>query len=240
MEDVSRRNFLKGAGVAAGAAASGAALLSLAACDKTEGETAIKFPLTVPESEGYLLVDHIKCAGCLTCMMACSMAHYGVANLSLSRIQIVQSSFDVFPNDLRQYQCRQCEFPVCVIACPNGAAYIDEDHGNVRVIDQEKCTGCYTCIQACPQTPHRTIWNPITEKSSKCDLCINAKYLGAEGGPGGTQACVSTCPMYAIKFTDEMPDQRGDLGYDLNLRTENAVNRDISEFPIFVDEEYPF
>ncbi|MCL2756616.1 MAG: 4Fe-4S dicluster domain-containing protein [Coriobacteriia bacterium] len=238
MEDLSRRNFLKGAGVAAGAAASGAALMSLTGCEVTEEGS--KYPLVFPESEGYLLVDHIKCCGCLTCMLACSMAHYGVADLSLSRIQIVQSSFDVFPNDIRQYQCRQCEFPVCVMACPSGACHIDEEHGNVRVIDDELCTGCGTCIQACPQQPHRTVWNSKTEKSSKCDLCINTPYLEAEGGPGGTQACVATCPMYAIVFTDEMPDQRGDAGYDLNLRTENAESRDIVEDPEFVDEDYPF
>jgi protein NrfC len=188
-------------------------------------------PFKAAASQGYLLVDHVKCAGCLNCMMACSMAHEGTPNLSLSRIQVVQSSFDIFPNDLRQYECRQCATPVCVQNCPVGACYVDTANGNVRVIDQAKCVGCQTCINSCPQTPHRTIWNPVTKKASKCDLCINTPYLGEKGGPGGTQACVAVCPMQAIKFTATMPNQQGDVGYDVNLRNANAEKLLILDSP---------
>jgi protein NrfC len=238
---VTRRQFLVGSGLVLAAG-------TLAACSpKTETvtekvtekatekvTTTVTGPGTYAASTGYLLVDHIKCAGCMTCMMACSAANEGKVDLGLSRIQIVQDSFDVFPDDVRQYQCRQCTTPVCVINCPTGACKVDAANGNVRTIDQSKCAGCQTCLKSCPQTPHRTIWNDTTKKASKCDLCASAKYLGAgvKGGPGGVQACVNVCPMQAIKFTATMPDQTGDIGYDVNLRNANAVKIQISEVPV--------
>ena len=46
--------------------------------------------IAVSTAEGYLLVDTKKCAGCMTCMLSCSLAHHGKENLSLSRIQVIQ------------------------------------------------------------------------------------------------------------------------------------------------------
>ena len=71
--DVSRRDFLKITGsivIAAG----------FSSC------------YVIPVSGGYILVDPKKCQGCKSCMMACSIAHEGVVNLSLSRIQVIQNS----------------------------------------------------------------------------------------------------------------------------------------------------
>ena len=242
---ITRRQFVAGTGVAVvvGGVAGGVLGSTVLSGGKTTsapasftelgGQKHVKGLLaTVPESKGYLLVDHKKCAGCLNCMMACSIAHEGQANLSLSRIQITQSIFERYPNDLQQHQCRQCVVPVCVINCPTGACHIDTANGNVRVIDQSKCIGCQTCIKTCPQQPHRTIWNPTTNKASKCDLCIDAPYLGEKGGPGGKQACIAVCPMQAIKFTDVTPDQTGNAGYDVNLRNENAVKILLLDTPL--------
>ncbi len=76
----------------------------------------------------------------------------------------------------------------------------------------------------CPQQPHRTVWNHIAEHSSKCDLCIDTPYWNEEGGPGGKQACVQACPMKALKFVTEAPDQKETEGYNVNLRNENYLN----------------
>ena len=113
----------------------------------------------MPASKGYLVYDSKKCTGCTTCMLSCSLTHYGVQNLSLARIQIMQDSFGKFPDDLKMAPCRQCVTPPCVLNCPVGAAYVDEKNGNVRRIDMKKCIGCKTCIKMCPQQPHRTVWN---------------------------------------------------------------------------------
>lgn len=170
-------------------------------------------------SEGYLVVDTKKCAGCMTCMLTCSLAHEGRINPSLSRIQITQDSFEQYPNDISINQCRQCPSAPCVEVCPTGANHFDEKNGNIRYIDESKCIGCQQCVEACPQSPSRIVWNFEDKHAQKCDLCLNTPHWDEEGGPNGKQACVSACPMQAIKFTKEIPVQTGDAGYDVNLRT---------------------
>ena len=210
----SRRDFLATGGVAVAAPAIIAATTSNADAAQSAGAA-------IPRSQGYLVYDSKKCIGCTTCMLSCSLAHHGGQNLSLSHIQIIQDSFGKFPNDLTMAPCRQCVEPVCVRACPVGAAHADTANGNVRRIDQQKCIGCRMCLKMCPQQPRRTIWNPQTNKSSKCDLCVNTPHWNEKGGPGGKQACVETCPMRAIKFVTEAPDQEETNGYQVNLRNDH-------------------
>jgi protein NrfC len=167
---------------------------------------------------GFLLVDMKKCQGCLSCMLACSLVHDGIESLSLSRIQVLQNSFGKWPNDLTLSQCRQCVEPACVVACPVDALKSNPDFGGVTTVDIEKCIGCKKCIEACPYTPSRVIWNFEEEHSQKCDLCANAPFWDNDGGPDGKKACIEICPLDAIVFTKVIPDQKGDEGYNVNLR----------------------
>ncbi|MBT8370875.1 MAG: 4Fe-4S dicluster domain-containing protein [Deltaproteobacteria bacterium] len=221
---VSRRYFLKVAGTAAiGVGVSGYTgvkevlpkIVKLA-----DGRAGI------PVSGGYLLVDVKKCQGCMSCMLACSLVNEGVENLSLSRIQVIQNSFEKWPHDVTIEQCRQCVDPGCVNACPEDALKVDARFGNVRrVVDIDKCIGCGACVEECPYTPSRPIMVPDENhggdlKARKCELCANAPYHWDPkgGGPGGKQACVEVCPVRAIQFTAEVPEQEGDSGYKVNLR----------------------
>jgi protein NrfC len=195
----------------------------------------------LPASQGYLIYDSKKCAGCTTCMLSCSLVHYGVQNLSRARIQIMQDSWGKFPNDVKMAPCRQCKAPVCVQNCPVSAAFVDTANGNVRRIDSKKCIGCKTCLKMCPQQPHRTVWVTIDGKwkSSKCDLCIDTPYWNEKGGPGGKQACVESCPMMAIKFVAQMPDQEETDGYDVNLRNDHWLNLGLVENSTIVPKRNP-
>jgi protein NrfC len=94
---------------------------------------------------------------------------------------------------------------------------VDTENGNVRVIDEEECVGCMTCIESCPQRPHRTVWNPEKEVSTKCDLCLDTPYWNRKGGPDGHQACVDVCPAKALKLVHEPPSQTDVNGYDVDL-----------------------
>lgn len=221
----SRRDFLVagGAVLAADALAAGSPAAAAAASQATQSKP------SYPASKGYLVYDSKKCAGCVTCMLSCSLVHEGRESLSLARIQIAQNSFGRFPDDLKMAVCRQCVVPVCVQNCPTGAAFVDTANGNVRRIDQQKCIGCKTCIWSCPQQPNRTVWNPSLNKSQKCDLCLDTPYWNEKGGPGGKQACVEACPMKALKLVTETPDQTETDGYDVNLRNQHWLNLGLVE-----------
>ena len=219
---LSRRTFLKCTGTIVFAIGGSGYLLSGCKAKEDGAKMAV--------SDGYLIVDVEKCQGCISCMLACSLVHEGAESLSYSRIQILQDSFGKFPDDLTIAQCRQCESPACVEACPEDALAVNAEFGHVRMVDKEKCTGCGSCFEACPHTPARLL---VVEdetfnrelKSMKCDLCANAPHHWDEkgGGPGGKQACVEVCPVGAIAFTRKLPDQEGESGYKVNLRDKNWV-----------------
>ncbi len=211
----SRRKFLKVVG-GASAGLYVAAVVPVKFLGSKDG-------VALASSEGYLLVDTKKCQGCVSCMLVCSLAHEGAVSFSLSRIQIVQNSFGKWPDDLSVAQCRQCTEPLCLEACPTGALHVESEEGNIKTVDQRKCIGCMQCIEACPFTPSRMEWNFEGRHAQKCDLCIDTPYHWDEagGGPDGKQACVEVCPVNAIKFTTEVPEQDGDGGYSVNLRDEN-------------------
>jgi protein NrfC len=169
-------------------------------------------------STRYLVYDSKHCAGCYSCMIACSLVHEGEANLSLSRIQVHRAVLDEYPFDIQINVCRQCPEPLCVINCPTGACHISAENGNIRMINAEECIGCKTCIKSCPFIPHRPIWNHITEKATKCDMCTDTPYYNKKGGVNGTQACVEVCPANALKIVTELPDQTDISGYDRDLQ----------------------
>ncbi len=215
---VLRRDFLRGGGAAIAASALGVCVPESAA-EVTTQTPASAARISYAASTGYIVYDSRLCLGCQSCMFACSMTHEGEANPSLSRIQIIRDapSFTKYPYDVVMSVCRQCLSPLCVQNCPTGACHVDEANGYVRIIDQEKCIGCRKCIISCPQRPHRTVWNPAKKKSTKCDLCANAPFWSKQGGPSGSQACVESCPVKALKLVKDAPSQTDVAGYDVNL-----------------------
>jgi protein NrfC len=204
---ISRRQFLLGSGALGAAAFLPGRLLAI--------------PNTIADSEGFLVVDLKKCQGCGTCMMACALAHSGMASYNLARIQIQQDSFADWPDDVSMAICRQCQDAPCVAVCPVRPIKANKPNskqGNVRMIDPALCIGCKMCLVRCPFTPSRIQWNSELQQSQKCDLCVDTPYLEEKGGPGGTQACVKVCPVNAISYTTKMPDQGSDESYHVNLR----------------------
>ncbi|MFO7962317.1 MAG: 4Fe-4S dicluster domain-containing protein [Desulfobacterales bacterium] len=189
---------------------------------KKETENILK---PIKKAAGYILVDPKKCQGCLSCMLACSLAHEGLESLSLSRIQVTQNSFEKWPDDLMIYQCRQCVEAPCVHACPYSALRADPENGYVRMVDREKCIGCGKCVRACPYQPGGPIASADRayegqKKSRKCDLCADTPFWEETGGVGGKQICIEVCTLNAISYTTDTPEQSDD-GYRVNLRDED-------------------
>lgn len=234
-KDVSRRKFLQIVGVFAVSTSA----LGFLSCDGGQGGGGTggcgvvddgSFKGVPPEGTdcyGYIVVDRAKCQSCYTCMAACSLVHEGAAGFSYSRIQVSTDAFAKYPDDVQITQCRQCQDPKCVAACPTGALHIDEENGNLRSIDLEKCVGCGMCVQACPFTPKRPMVRPHEQydgalKSRKCDLCLNAPYHfdpnGGGVGENSVRACEAVCPMKAIQFVLLVPKKDGKDYYNCNLR----------------------
>ncbi len=239
-KDLSRRKFLQVVGIfTIGVGSPG--LLSCEqgqqGCDQTGEEAGCG--VVIPELEGtppdqaagdclgYILVDRAKCQSCYSCMVACCLVNEGTAGFSNSRIQVSVDAFGRYPDDVSITQCRQCQDPKCVAACPTGAMLIDRDHGNIRLVDVERCIGCGRCVKACPFEPKRPLVRPDENydgrpRSSKCDLCLNAPYHFAPEGGGieGIRTCEAVCPMKAISFFALVPSQEGNGGYNVNLRNQ--------------------
>lgn len=205
-KSVSRRQFLTGVGgMGLGAILSGLTVKALLLPEDV---------IAIPASDGYLLVDTQKCSGCTSCMLACALVHHGETSLSLSRIQVNQDSFGKYPTDISIAQCRQCPYPSCLEACPTGALHSDEETG-VRTVDASKCIGCERCVNACPFTPSRALWNFEAKHAQKCDLCLDTPHWENKDG---ARACESVCSMRAISYTKLLPVQ-SDKGYMVDLRT---------------------
>lgn len=147
----------------------------------------------VSKADFYIVGDGDKCKGCGCCEMICSLFHEGKCSPSLSRITPVTDQIKLEFSD--PVVCEQCDFPACYYACPEDAIYIDEKTGS-RNIDQEKCTGCEKCMEACPYDPPRIKYDPDRNVCIKCDLC------------GGDPQCVKYCPDGALKIvsTEDRPN----------------------------------
>ena len=175
--DICRRDLLKASGVAA----AGTVTLGIASAQADETGNA-----GLPPSMGHIETNSLKCSGCRTCTIVCSLSHGDQCGPSKARIRIVQEARDLFNTTM--ITCKQCETPMCYYACHTnggGAMYIDETTG-ARVIDQEACIGCRMCADACPQAPNSPIYyDEETQTCFKCDLC------------GGDPQCVKFCPMSA-------------------------------------------
>lgn len=142
------------------------------------------------------------CIGCRTCMISCVIAHEGKRIFEIDpdsysfhpKLHMVKTKKISVP-----VQCKHCEDPACMAACPNGCITM-EDHA--VIIDTKKCIGCKNCMEACPfgAIDMVTVTDEVQPDGSqkvaanKCDLCANVK-----GGP----ACVRTCPTDALVLVTE-------------------------------------
>ncbi len=128
-----------------------------------------------------LLIDEDKCTGCLLCMVGCSLAHVGEADLERSHIRVFQAAQDVFV----PLTCNHCETPSCARACPTTACHQDLEHLRV-IIDDGRCIGCKTCVNACPFG--HAHYDEVARVSAKCDYC------------DGEPECVRLCQTGALSY----------------------------------------
>ncbi len=145
-----------------------------------------------------VICDPSLCMGCRSCELECAIAHSQSKSLNeVIRVgERPEHRINVEPYGRRAVpvQCNHCEEPACVLACPTGAVYKDEETGTVQV-EVSRCIGCRMCVQACP---FGVIRMSVDGKGVlKCDQCIERLAQGKD------PACVSACPTKALVFGDE-------------------------------------
>ena len=163
--------------------------------------------------------DPDRCIGCRTCMISCVVAHEGNEIFHMDpdaysfnpKLHMVKTRNVSIP-----VQCKHCEDPACMAACPNDCISFKE---GIVYLDTEHCIGCKACMAACPYgaidmvTDRDSVQKDGAERlvANKCDLCINV--------PGGP-ACVAHCPTDALRLVQ---DEEIDEGLD-NRRLQALKN----------------
>ena len=102
--------------------------------------------------------------------------------------------------------------------CESGAIYKEDEFGAV-LVDQDKCTGCRKCYDACPYGAPRFATDEPTCKMSKCDMCIDRLAEGKQ------PACTQSCPLRAFDFgpIDELVEKYGDVRYCVGMPSPEAT-----------------
>ncbi|MFC2073095.1 4Fe-4S dicluster domain-containing protein [Chloroflexota bacterium] len=154
-----------------------------------------------PAGVAFIDADVMKCTGCGLCAEACSMRHFSVINKDYARIYVRKYLLPL-PKAI-VVTCSQCqsEERLCEKACPvtPSAIYFDEKTLHM-VINEDSCTGCLECQEACGTEAIR-FNSEVSNLPFVCDLC-DVNNTG-ERDP----QCVQICPTTALYFHDK--DDRG-------------------------------
>ena len=152
---------------------------------------------------GMLIIRAKRCVACKRCVTACAVAHSEAKELVGAMRENPRPQARVQVRALGEYstpvQCRHCEDPPCVPACPNGALK-KSGPGSMVVLDLDSCSGIGKCVKKCPFLG--IVMDRDGAHALKCDLCAERLELGEE------PACAAACPTGAItyKSADELTD----------------------------------
>ena len=143
-----------------------------------------------------LVIDHVACWGCKTCEVACKQELNTPEGAKL--IYVVEDGPRVVegkPHFVYQVNvCRHCDDPPCVEACFEGAITKRED--GIVVMNDEMCTGCQECIEACPYEAIAFDHEKVI--ALKCNLCHHRVDEGL------VPACAdNVCLAHCIYFGDK-------------------------------------
>jgi anaerobic carbon-monoxide dehydrogenase iron sulfur subunit len=142
----------------------------------------------------HVMISRKKCTACHMCELACSLYHEGAFRPSVARLR---SECNPTTTDIKGFTCLQTACAKCQEACPNGAIttravplkldgafdsaarFEGLSEGQALIVDEEKCTNCGDCYDACPYGVIHE--HPERKVAFKCDLC------------DGTPQCIVFC-----------------------------------------------
>ena len=136
-----------------------------------------------------LVVDSTSCVGCHACEVACKQENDLPVGPNWIGVH-EDASWDSGGKPQLRYvvtHCMHCRRPRCMEACPEGAITKRDD--GVVLIDEDACTGCMICIEACPFGVVQ--FDEEKGVAQKCTLCVERLDAGRE--PACVAACLSHC-----------------------------------------------
>ena len=142
----------------------------------------------------FVLVES-RCASCGACVTACmdqNDIYPAKGDLPFRRCETIEERNGAEVHMIyRSIGCMHCADAPCISACPSGCLYKDDETG-FTLYDNEACTGCGLCREACPfDAP---VISDTSGKMEKCDGCVQRVKCGLE------PACVRVCPFDALKL----------------------------------------
>ena len=153
-----------------------------------------------------IMIDVGRCCGCYNCQLACKDGHVDNDWTPYAKPQPETGQFwmkveehvcGTIPKVKMHYVptlCNHCDKPPCIDACPDQA--ITKRTDGLVLIEPERCTGCKTCLAACPY--HAIYFNDELRLAQKCTGCAHLLDHGEK-----VPRCVEACPTDALMFGEE-------------------------------------
>ena len=134
--------------------------------------------------------DINKCVACHACETACKVHNNIEAGGTWRHIKTLwHGNYPEISSINISISCMHCIDPECMKICPEEA--ISKDTNGIVSVDQEMCSGCRLCFDACPVKAPQFGENT---KMQKCNFCIQVIEKGYN------PVCIATCPGGAIYF----------------------------------------
>lgn len=152
------------------------------------------------------VIDVSRCVGCYNCQVVCKDEHVANDWMPYAKPQpdtgqfwmnLKEETRGSVPKVMVSYlptPCMHCENAPCMEECKSGAIYRRED--GLVIIDPGKCTGCMTCVDACPYGV--IYFNEDLNLAQKCTGCAHLLDNGWD-----VPRCVDACPTEALRFGEE-------------------------------------
>jgi carbon-monoxide dehydrogenase iron sulfur subunit len=130
----------------------------------------------------YVQFHQEKCIACDLCSDVCSLSKLDRVQPSGACIRVTRDPSE-YMGSMRCSVCDMALERACVESCPEEALVYDDEAGVVR-FQQELCSECGNCLDACPNVH----LDEVTRRIMICDLC--------DGDP----QCVRWCPEGALTW----------------------------------------